>query len=116
VQCFALAGTNKKRAVLGSGQAQTAAIPKWYREDLQHRQGRKNAFLCARSRETLHQKQLTALHSLPGRMKNQAVTAPMGFTSWMKRLCPRQHRAQRAMLTCKDCLQRLMNGKTILTH
>jgi hypothetical protein len=27
VQCFTLAGTNKKRGIFGSGKAQTAAIP-----------------------------------------------------------------------------------------
>jgi hypothetical protein len=55
--CFAVGWTSAvfhacwykyKRLIFGSGKAQTAAIPGWYREDLQHRQGRKDAFLCAR--------------------------------------------------------------------
>jgi hypothetical protein len=47
VHCFTLAGTNKKRDFWfwqGANRSDTG----WYREDLQHRQGRKDAFLCAR--------------------------------------------------------------------
>jgi hypothetical protein len=47
VQCFTLDGTNKKKRDFGFWQGANRSDTGWYREDLQHRQGRKDAFLCA---------------------------------------------------------------------
>jgi hypothetical protein len=48
MQCFALAGTNKKKRGFGFWQGANRSDTGWYGEDLEHSQGRKGAFLCAR--------------------------------------------------------------------
>ncbi|MNL83682.1 hypothetical protein D3C87_2114030 [compost metagenome] len=47
VQCFMLDGTNKKDGFLALARRKPERY-RVYREDLQRRQGRKDAFLCAR--------------------------------------------------------------------